>query len=76
MTIQELAERYGKHKADVIEGDYRGMAMLILRESPLDKFPFQFGIRNARLMLANLPEIVKFVEERGRAEKMTEPATL
>ena len=48
--------------SEVLEGDYRGNAMLIIRQSPQDKFPFQFGIKKARLILYHLDDIKRFVE--------------
>jgi hypothetical protein len=47
--------------SDVLEGDYRGNAMLIIRQTPQDKFPFQFGLKKARLILEHLEDIRKFV---------------
>jgi len=47
--------------AEIQEGDYKGNAMLIIRQSPLDKFPFQFGVKKARLILEHLEDIRKFI---------------
>jgi len=47
--------------SEVLEGDYQGKAMLIIRQTPQDKFPFQFGIKKARLILEHLEDIKKFV---------------
>jgi hypothetical protein len=49
--------------AEVLEGDYRGSAMLIIRQTPQDKFPFQFGVKKARLILEHLDDIKKFIEK-------------
>lgn len=51
--------------AEVLEGEYRGSAMLIIRQSPQDKFPFQFGVKKARLILDHLEDIKKFVEKQS-----------
>ena len=51
--------------AEILEGDYRGNAMLIIRQNPQDKFPFQFGVKKARLVLAHIEDIKKFVEKHG-----------
>ena len=48
--------------SELLEGHYRGTAMLIIRETPEDKFPFQFGIKKARLILEHLEEIKSFVD--------------
>ncbi len=49
--------------AEVLEGDYRGSAMLIIRNAPEDKFPFQFGVKKARLILEHVEDIKKFVQK-------------
>ena len=48
--------------SEVLEGDYNGKAMLIIRNTPQDKFPFQFGVKKARLILEHLNDIRQFVE--------------
>lgn len=48
--------------SEILEGEYQGKAMLIIRQSSQDKFPFQFGVRKARLILEHLDAIRKFVE--------------
>ena len=49
--------------SETLEGDYKGNAMLIIRQTPQDKFPFQFGIKKARLILEHLEDIKTFVEK-------------
>lgn len=49
--------------AEILEGDYKGNAMLIIRQTPQDKFPFQFGIKKARLILEHIDAIRAFVEK-------------
>lgn len=49
--------------AEVFEADYRGNAMLVIRNAPEDKFPFQFGLKKARLILEHVEDIRKFVEK-------------
>lgn len=48
--------------AEVLEGDYNGKAMLIIRQSPHDKFPFQFGVKKARLIVEHIDDIKAFIE--------------
>lgn len=47
--------------SELLEGDYQGSAMLIIRQTPQDKFPFQFGVKKARLMLEHLEAIKAWV---------------
>jgi hypothetical protein len=42
---------------------YKGNDMLVLRDRDDDKFPFSFGVRKARLILAHLDDIRQFVTE-------------
>jgi hypothetical protein len=53
--------------AEVLEGDYKGNAMLIIRQAPQDKFPFQFGLKKAKLILEHLEDIKKFVAKHPTA---------
>ena len=50
---------------DVLEGEYRGNHLLLIRQNPLDKFPFQFGVRKAKLILRHLAELKAFAEKYG-----------
>ncbi len=49
--------------SEVLEGEYQGSAMLIIRNSDKDRFPFQFGLKKARLILEHVEDIKKFVEK-------------
>ena len=53
--------------AEVLEGEYKGNKMLIIRRTPEDKFPFQFGIRKAQLILEHVEDIRQFVEKYGES---------
>lgn len=48
---------------EVLTGEYRGNAMLIIRQNENDKFPFQFGLKKARLILEHIDDIRAFVQE-------------
>jgi len=45
------------------KSEYKGKPILILKRNEEDKFPFSFGLSKARLILENIEEIKKFVEE-------------
>jgi hypothetical protein len=47
----------------VERGEYRGQPVIIIKRDANDRFPFSFGLRKARLILDNINEIKKFVEE-------------
>ena len=44
-------------------GEYQGKPVISLIRAEDDKYPFTFGAAKAKLILANLEEIRKFVEE-------------
>ncbi len=47
-------------------GEFKGNKILILTEEgqeSSDKYPFSFGIKKAKLILENIEDIKKFVEE-------------
>ena len=43
--------------------EYKGRPVLILKRSEDEKFPFSFGLSKAKMILENIEEIKKFVEE-------------
>ncbi len=45
------------------KGEYKGKPIMIIRRNEEDKYPFSFGVSKAKLMLENIEEIKKFVEE-------------
>lgn len=47
----------------VEESEYKGNPMIVLKNSAEDKFPFQFGVKKAKLVLENIESIKKFVEK-------------
>lgn len=50
----------------VERGEFKGKPILILKRSEDDKYGFSFGMTKARLILDNLEEIKKFVEENSK----------
>lgn len=43
--------------------EYKGKPLIVIKRSEDDKYPFSFGVGKARLILENIEEIKKFVEE-------------
>ena len=43
--------------------EYKGNPIIVLKRDEGDKFPFSFGLSKAKLILENIEEIKKFVEE-------------
>ena len=40
--------------------------MIVLKNDEEDKFPFQFGLKKAKLVVENIEEIKKFVEKNDK----------
>jgi hypothetical protein len=45
----------------VSESEFKGNPMLVIKNNEEDKFPFQFGLKKAKLILENLESIKQFV---------------
>ena len=50
----------------VSESEFKGNPMLVIKNDEEDKYPFQFGLRKAKLVLENIEEIKKFVEKNDK----------
>ena len=49
--------------SELSESEYKGKPILVIKAMPDDKFPFQFGVKKAKLVLAHIEDIKKFVEK-------------
>lgn len=50
----------------VSESEFKGNPMIVIKNSDDDQFPFQFGVKKAKLVLENIEEIKKFVEKHDK----------
>lgn len=48
--------------------EYKGKPLIVIKRSEDDKYPFSFGLGKAKLILENIEEIRKFVEENNQAQ--------
>ena len=55
--------------AIVEEGEYKGNAMLVLKNTEDDRWPFQFGLKKAKLVLEHIEDIKKFVAKHDKPEE-------
>jgi hypothetical protein len=46
--------------------EYKGKPLLVIKRDEEDKYPFSFGLSKAKLILENIEEIRKFVEENAQ----------
>jgi hypothetical protein len=53
--------------SEASESEYKGNPMIVLKLTAEDKFPFQFGIKKAKLVLVHIEDIKKFVEKHDAA---------
>ena len=51
------------------ESEFKGNAMLVLRRNAEDRFPFQFGLSKAQLILDALPQIQAWVTQQEAKAK-------
>lgn len=47
----------------VSEAEFKGNPMIVIKNDEEDKYPFQFGVKKAKLVLENIENIKKFVEK-------------
>jgi hypothetical protein len=45
------------------KSEYKGKPIIVIKRNEEDKYPFSFGLSKAKLILENIEEIKKFVEE-------------
>jgi hypothetical protein len=50
------------------ESEFKGNAMLVLSQGPEDRFPFQFGLKKAKMILENLEAIQSFVKKYSKED--------
>ena len=50
------------------ESEYKGNPMIVLKNSEEDRFPFQFGVKKAKLVLEHVEDIKKFVEKHDKSK--------
>ena len=47
----------------VEESEFKGNPMIVIKQNEVDQYPFQFGVKKAKLVLENFEAIKKFVEK-------------
>jgi len=51
------------------ESEYKGNPMLVLKNTEDDKFPFQFGLKKAKLVLEHIEDVKKFIQKHDKSAK-------
>ena len=62
-VITKLINRQGGSMSIVEESEFKGNKMIVLKNTEDDQFPFQFGLKKAKLVLENIDAIKAFVEK-------------
>ena len=47
----------------VSESEFKGNPMIVIKNDEEDQYPFQFGVKKAKLVLENIEAVKKFVEK-------------
>lgn len=50
----------------VSESEFKGNAMIVIKNSEDDQYPFQFGVKKAKMVLENIDAIKQFVEKHDK----------
>ena len=50
----------------VERSEFKGKPVLIIRRNEDDKYPFTFGMMKAKMILENIEEIKRFVEDNDK----------
>lgn len=50
----------------VEESEFKGNPMIVIKNDEEDKYPFQFGVKKAKLVIENIEEVKKFVEKHDK----------
>jgi hypothetical protein len=59
--------------AVVEESDFKGNAMIVLKRSPEDRYPFQFGLSKAKLVVEAIDDIKAWVTKQEAAKAAKTP---
>ena len=56
----------GGSMAEISRTEFKGKPVLVIKRDAEDKYPFSFGLTKAKLILENLEEIKRFVEDNSK----------
>jgi len=48
--------------------EYKGKPVMVIKRDENDKYPFSFGMTKAKMILENIEEIKRFVEDNTKEE--------
>lgn len=53
----------------VSESEFKGNPMIVLSQGEEDRYPFQFGLKKAKLVIEHIEEIKQFVAKHSKEEQ-------
>jgi uncharacterized protein YgiM (DUF1202 family) len=61
-------DKVQKKGEEMVErSEFKGKPVLVIKRDENDKYPFAFGMSKAKMILENLEEIKRFVEDNDKA---------
>lgn len=52
--------------AIVEESEYKGNPMIVLKNNEEDRYPFQFGLKKAKLVIEHIEDIKQFIAKHDK----------
>lgn len=52
--------------AEISRTEFKGKPVLVIKRDADDKYPFSFGLTKAKMILENIEEIKRFVEDNSK----------
>lgn len=52
--------------AIVEESEYKGNPMMVLKNNEEDRYPFQFGLKKAKLVVEHIEDVKKFIAKHDK----------
>ncbi len=53
----------------VTESEFKGNPMIVLSQGDEDRYPFQFGLKKAKLVIEHIDAIKQFIEKYSKEEQ-------
>ena len=66
MTFDERDKEDNTEHALVEYSTYKGNAMIVIRRTSTDKYPLQFGLTKAKMIMDNIESIEKFIADNAK----------
>lgn len=61
MIVLQINNRRKVTMAIISESEFKGNRMIVIKNDEQDQYPFQFGVKKAKLVIENIEAIKEFV---------------